>query len=173
MSEKEFKEKILPLSRNLYSISYRLLRTKEDSEDAVQETMLKLWKMRLRLAEYNSTEALAATMLRNHCLDQIRKKKTDSLDSPGMKLEEQTVENSPHEIMMAKETSVILQKILDNMPDGYASLIRQRDIEGMEYGEIALLLNQNVNTLRVSVSRARKMLKDKFNNVTNGEGKDN
>ncbi len=35
-----------------------------------------------------------------------------------------------------------------------------RDIQGYDYDEIAQILNMNVNTIRVSISRARKKVKE-------------
>jgi RNA polymerase sigma-70 factor (ECF subfamily) len=42
-------------------------------------------------------------------------------------------------------------------------MIRLRDIEGFSYEEIAKKTGQNINTLRVSLSRARKFIRDEFN----------
>ncbi|TFH38730.1 MAG: RNA polymerase subunit sigma-24, partial [Bacteroidia bacterium] len=61
MTRGEFEREILPLSQNLYRFAFRLLLSREEAEDAVQEVFVKLWKMRSRLSEYRSTEALAMT----------------------------------------------------------------------------------------------------------------
>ena len=63
------------LSRNLYGYAFRILRNQEEAEDAVQEVFIKLWNMGKKLDEYNSIEALAVTMIKNFCIDQLRKKK--------------------------------------------------------------------------------------------------
>jgi RNA polymerase sigma-70 factor, ECF subfamily len=165
MSEEEFKDSILPLSRRLFSVSFRILRSTEDAEDAVQETLLKIWNMRSRLKEYNSPEALAMTMVRNYSIDSIRKRRTESLDAPGLKFEGKPDNESPFEILKEKETTEIIETILKGMADQYSSVIRRRDIEGLEYEEIAALTDQSVNTVRVAVSRARKMVRDEYNRI--------
>jgi RNA polymerase sigma-70 factor (ECF subfamily) len=165
MSETEFKNIILPDSRRLYSVAYRILRSKEDAEDAVQEVLLRLWKMRLRLAEYSSVEALSTTMIRNYCLDRLRKKRSDSTDDPATSCRELKNEETPYEVLKTTETRDIIKNILTKMPDLYSSLVQKHDIDGLSYEEISVQTSQNVNTLRVTLSRARKMLRDEYNKL--------
>ena len=47
----------------------------EEADDIVQETLVKLWKMRDRLSEYQSIEALGMTIARNLCIDHLRRNK--------------------------------------------------------------------------------------------------
>ncbi|MFO7574444.1 MAG: sigma-70 family RNA polymerase sigma factor [Bacteroidales bacterium] len=165
MSEKEFENIVLQSARRLYSVAFRILRRKEDAEDAVQETFLKLWRMKIRLGEYDCVEALAVTVVRNHCLDVVRKRRleipvgNDSAHSATDDLP------TPFEVLRATETGEIIVAILERMPPNYAEVIRWRDIEGHSYNEIAVALNQNINNVRVTVSRARKMIRDEYRRV--------
>ena len=43
-----------------------------DAEDAVQETLLRLWQMRERLNEYQKPEALAILIAKNVCIDILK-----------------------------------------------------------------------------------------------------
>ena len=76
MTRTDFNDLIQQLSRKLYGFAFRILRNQEEAEDAVQEIFIKLWKMGQKLDEYNSIDALATTMTKNYCIDQIRKQKT-------------------------------------------------------------------------------------------------
>jgi RNA polymerase sigma-70 factor (ECF subfamily) len=49
------------------------------------------------------------------------------------------------------------------LPDIYRDAIQMRDIEGQSYEEIVEKTEQNINTLRVTLSRARKMIREEFN----------
>jgi RNA polymerase sigma factor (sigma-70 family) len=172
MSEAEFKDIVSTLSRRLYSVSFRILRSREDAEDAVQETFLKMWKMRNRLSEYNSTEALATTIARNHCIDFLRRKRTDSLDDPGYKYHVNDNNETPFEILRASETNNLIVALMEKMPQAYSEVIRKRDIEGLDYKDIAEKTHQNINTIRVTLSRARKMLRDDYNKAVYEETRD-
>ena len=165
MSEKEFENIVLKSARRLYSVAFRILRTKEDAEDAVQETYLKLWRMRTGLEQYDNIEALSVTIVRNHCLDIIRKRKPEIAacnDSVGLTSD---AFPTPFEVIRGAETAETIESILDSMPSNYSEIIRMRDIEGQDYEQIAAALRQSVNNVRVTVSRARKMLRDEYRRV--------
>ena len=78
MSEADFDNLVRNTGRRLYSMAYRFLRDQQASEDAVQEVFVKLWKMKSRLEEYESTEALATQCLKP-LIDQIRRGKHPSV----------------------------------------------------------------------------------------------
>jgi RNA polymerase sigma-70 factor (family 1) len=163
MNRTEFDKLVHDLNRKLFGYAFRILRHQEEAEDAVQEVFIKLWKIREKLREYNSIEALATTMVKNYCIDQIRKQK--NIQSSGDVSENRVnfVSPSPLDQMEMKESEAIIHKIIDTLPDLYKSVILLKDIEDRSYEEISELTNQNINTLRVNLSRARKFVRDEFN----------
>ena len=162
MSEADFDNLVRRTGRRLYALAYRILGDQQGSEDAVQEVFVKLWKMNSRLDEYESTEALATTMLKNHCIDQIRRNKHSSEAGNEKLLSLFDMEPSPYEKMVIEESFLIIRKIIDDLPEPYRNTVTLRDIEGLHYDDIATITGQNVNTLRVTLSRARKMIRDEL-----------
>jgi RNA polymerase sigma factor (sigma-70 family) len=162
MTRLEFNNCVLQLSRKLYLVAFRFLRNREEAEDAVQEVFIKLWNKKDKLDEYLSIEALATTTIKNHCIDQLRKIKTIGIEESGRGQQYYFDEPSPYEKLEREETSKILHRIIDNLPAVYSDIIRKREIEGLSYEEIAVNTNQNINTLRVSMSRARAMVRDEL-----------
>jgi RNA polymerase sigma factor (sigma-70 family) len=163
MTRTEFNELVHQLSRKLYGYAFRILRNQEEAEDAVQEIFIKLWNMKEKLVEYNSIDALAVTMTKNYCIDQIRKQKNIYYEEPRTEVSNQYISPSPHEQIESMESNEIIYKIIDGLPDSYKVIIRLRDIEGFSYEEITEKTNQNINTLRVSISRARRLIRDEYN----------
>jgi RNA polymerase sigma-70 factor (ECF subfamily) len=163
----DFNKLVHTISRKLYAHAYRMLRDKEGSEDAVQEVFVKLWKMNTRLEEYESVEALAVTMVKNYCIDQIRKQKYIELGENGAFSLYHDSEPSPQEKLESKETSALMHRIINNLPEMYRDIIQLRDIEELTYEEIADKTGQNINTLRVNLSRARKSVRDEFKKYYN------
>lgn len=163
MTREDFNELVRQQNRNLYVYAFRILRNQEEAEDAVQEIFIKLWNLGKKLDEYNSIGALAVTMIKNFCIDQIRKKK-HMIQEP---LEGQSFLNtdsiSPSDLLENKESGTILFQIIYSLPDLYRDAIIMRDIEGQSYEEIVEKTEQNINTLRVTLSRARKMIREEFN----------
>lgn len=162
MTRLEFNNCIFQLSRKLYLVAYRFLKNREESEDAVQEVFIKLWNKKDELDKYNSIEALATTTIKNYCIDQLRKVRTIGIDGSNQELPYFLNELSPYEQVEREETSKILHGIIERLPDIYRDIVLKREIEGLSYEEIASLTNQNINTLRVTMSRARGMIRDEL-----------
>ena len=167
MTRADFNDLVRQNNRNLYGYAFRILRNQEEAEDAVQEVFVKLWNLGNKLDEYNSPAALAVTMTKNFCIDQLRKKKhfiQEDIDSHEIK----SIDNSsPFELLENMESEAILNQIIDKLPDIYKDVIKLREIEDLSYEEIAVKTRQNINTLRVTLSRARKMIRNEFNKYQN------
>jgi RNA polymerase sigma-70 factor, ECF subfamily len=163
MTRTDFNDLVRQLNRKLYGFAFRILRNQEEAEDAVQEIFIKLWNLGRKLDEYNSIDALAATMIKNYCIDQIRKNRHfvhEEHDNQNI----QNINNiSPYVLMENRESDDILHHIIDQLPVIYKDVIKLREIEGLSYEEIADKTEQNINTLRVTLSRARKIIRDEFN----------
>jgi RNA polymerase sigma-70 factor (ECF subfamily) len=162
MNRIDFNDLVRNISRKLYGYAYRILRDQTAAEDTVQEVFIRLWKMNAKLDEYKSVEALALTMTKNYCIDQLRKNKQyESGNNPDTSFLK-TQEPTPHEEMEKNEIASILNKIIERLPETYRELIKLRDIEGLSYEEIADIKGENINKLRVNISRARKLIRDQY-----------
>jgi hypothetical protein len=60
MNPTEFKNAIMPLQDKLYRLALRLLSSREEAEDLLQDALLKLWQQGARLKEVESLEAWSA-----------------------------------------------------------------------------------------------------------------
>ncbi|HBC78030.1 MAG TPA: RNA polymerase subunit sigma-70 [Bacteroidales bacterium] len=167
MTKTEFNNLVITIGRKLYGNAYRILRDKEGSEDAVQEVFVKLWKMNAKIDEYESVEALAVTMVRNYCIDQIRRQKFQEPAGNNSFSLYQDPQPSPLEKLESSEMTAIMHSIINGLPQIYREIIQLRDIEELSYEEIADKTGQNINTLRVNLSRARKNVRDEFNKRNN------
>jgi RNA polymerase sigma factor (sigma-70 family) len=167
MTRLEFNGVVRQLNRRLFIYAFRILRNQEEAEDAVQEIFIKLWKMGDRLKEYKSMEALATTMVKNFCIDQIRRKKPLIQEELSNKHSFNLTSLSPHEQLEEKESKRILHRIIGNLPDIYRTVIELREIDGFSYEEISEKTGQNINTLRVNLSRARGFIRDEYNKYHN------
>ena len=160
MRSSEFKILVLPFSSRLYRLAYSLLGNREEAEDAVQEVYMKLWKMQDDLEKYNSIEALCVQVTRNHCLDQLRRRKLERAVKEEEEQERRGEFSNPSDEMIRKERSEILNHLINQLPEPQRSLVHFRHIEGKEYSEIEEIMDMKENAIRVSISRARKQLKD-------------
>ena len=159
MTREEFNNYVRLMSRKLYGFAFRILRNQEESEDAVQEVFIRMWNMGKKLDGYASIDALATTMIKNYCIDQLRKQKHLIQGNPET---DQETAASPLELMERMESGNIILSIIARMPDSYREMISLKDMDALSYEEIAVKTGQNINTLRVTLSRARAMLREEY-----------
>jgi RNA polymerase sigma-70 factor (family 1) len=162
MTRAEFENLIHQQSRKLFGFAFRILRNQEEAEDVVQEIFIKLWKMGDKLNEYKSIEALATAMIKNYCIDMLRKQKNIYKVDYSIGNFQNFTSPSPQEQMENRESGEIINTIIAGLPEAYRTVIKLRDIEGVSYEEIAEKTCQNINTVRVKLSRARKIIRDDY-----------
>lgn len=160
MRSSEFKLMVMPYSSRLYRMAFRLMGSREEAEDVVQEVYVKLWTMRNELPDYKSIEALAVRITRNLCLDQLRRRK---VSQAAIKEEQHKIADypeTPAEDLERREDKEMIHSLIASLPEPQRSLVHLRHLEGKEYEEISEMVNMNINAIRVSISRARKMMRE-------------
>lgn len=158
MTIDEFKIQVLPLKNRLYRIAFRVLGRQEEAEDMVQDTLVRLWKDRDRLNGYRSVEAFAVVICRNLSLDRVRSKKFRH--DPLPEAHQDSGAATPEKRTEMKDTLEKVHQLIGQLPELQRTIIQMRDIEEMEYEEMADMLNMNVNAIRVNLARARKKVRD-------------
>ena len=161
MNVEDFKIQVLPLQDKLYSFSLRFLGDSEDAKDAVQEVLIKLWKLRGSLENYRSILAFAMTVTRNHCLDRIKARRTVPLDDNKV-YAGQVVNTTPGDILERKDLTEKIKRIIGELPENQRSVIHLRDIDGFGNQEIGEIMSMDVNNVRVLLSRARKKVREEL-----------
>ncbi len=162
MDAARFNNLVLPMSKKLLHFAFQMLHDKGEAEDAVQEVILKLWKIRDTLENYDSLEAFSMKVTRNWCLDRLKAKKPLYIEGYQKGYDRLAAEENPHRQMEKTERLNLLAAVMDKMPEPQRLVIRLRDIEGLEFEQIAEIMDSNVNALRVSLSRARSKLKEEL-----------
>ena len=160
MRSSEFKFMVMPYSDRLYRMAFRLMGSREEAEDIIQEVYLKLWGMRNELPGYDSIEALSIRITRNLCLDFLRRRKTGQEALKTQRVNVEGNSETPSEILEKKEEAEVIHNLIAALPEPQRSLVHLRHLEGKEYDEIAQMVNMNVNAIRVSISRARKQMRE-------------
>lgn len=156
MKKELFLSHIDPIAAKLQRFAQRMLGDPEESKDALQEVIAKLWSMRGKLDEYRSIEALAMRMTRNQCLDRLKAIRPVGLEH----LPERSSATTPQTVLEGSDAAEKVRTLLQKLPEQQRRIVELRDFDGFEYEEIAHILDTNVNSVRVNISRARKKLRE-------------
>ena len=162
MQQSQFKNKILIHKDPMYRLALRILKNKVDAEDMVQDSLLKLWNKRQMLEDVRNLKSFSMTIVRNACIDFIRKQKPqsnqiDQLESNGATTPERQLEVSD-QLQKIKE-------LIQQLNPQQRELIQLRDIEGLDFEEISEITGYSVNNSRVILSRARKEIRKQMKAV--------
>jgi RNA polymerase sigma factor (sigma-70 family) len=162
MNAAEFKALVLPMSRKLLHFAFHLLRDNVEAEDAVQEVVLKLWKIRDSLESYSSLEAFAMKITRNWCFDRLKAKKPVYIEAYRNGYDRQAEDSNPHKILEQADKINLLHILMNKLPEQQRQVIQLRDIEGLEFEQISEIMDMNLNALRVNLSRARSRIREEI-----------
>ena len=158
MTEKQFNTLYLPLAGTLYRIAFYILEDKASAEDAVQEAFLKLWESRDRLDGILSPKSYCITMVKNICLDRVRR--ASRLEFPS-ELPDQAMP-PVQDAIDNKERLAMVMEAVKSLPERQRKVLLLRTVEGLSYEEISTRTGLGALSLRVLLSRARTTLKEKL-----------
>ena len=154
MERNQFHTVWLPLQDRFYRMAFYMLESEADAKDAVQDLYLKLWNLRDSLELIREPSAYGALILKNLCIDRIRKRRPaeDLADCPALS-------DPPDEQLSRREDLGALTKAMDQLPPGQQKLLKLHVLQGMSYEEIQKETGLSGLNIRVQVSLARKKLK--------------
>ncbi|MCW4467535.1 sigma-70 family RNA polymerase sigma factor [Flavobacterium sp. MFBS3-15] len=160
MDQKEFIKVISPFKDRLYRLAKRLLVSNEEAEDATQEVLVKLWNNKAKLESYSSVEALAMTMTKNYCLDQLKSKRATEMRIVHSNYTDRQA--GLQQQAEDRDSWEWAEKIMETLPEQQKLILQMRDIEQYEFEEIAKIMDMNETAVRVALSRARKTMREEL-----------
>lgn len=162
MKDISFRNDVLPLKNVLYRLALRITLNREEAEDIVQDTLIKVWNKREDWNEIESIEAFSLTICRNLALDRLKKagNQNDSLDETPTERADQA--SNPYEEMIQKDRISLVRRLVDGLPEKQRSCMQLRDFEGKPYKEIATILGISEEQVKVNIFRARQTIKQRF-----------
>lgn len=165
MTTEEFKEKVIPYSVKLYPMIFRILKNEEETRDALQELMLKLWNKRTDLNKCNNLPAYIITTAKNYSFDLLKRKRPEVLEEKEeykiLNIEEKGFD------LEDREKYEYVQKTIEKLPENFKTVIQLRDIDGFTFEEMKEITGFEVAHIRVILSRARMKVKQEVEKIYN------
>lgn len=162
MKEINFRTDILPLKDRLFKMSLRITQNKEEAEDIVQETLIRLWNERSKWQLISNIVSYSMTICRNLSLDYLRHKENQNITLNSSLHDCADSMPMPDEALQNDERQASVAKIINNLPEKQRTVVQLRDIEGMSYKEIAGILEISESDVKVTLYRAREVLRKRL-----------
>jgi RNA polymerase sigma-70 factor, ECF subfamily len=157
--------------RRIYNLCYRFAGTAEDAQDLTQEVFIRMYRT---LKSYNLERGAfmtwVTTVTRNLLVDHFRKSKqqrlTDSLDTVGSDHEDavplgERIEDKglpPDAGVQSRETREAVHRALQKLSPELREAVILRDLQDMDYREIAVVLKVPEGTVKSRINRGRAEL---------------
>jgi len=166
-----WQEIVQQYNRRIYNICYRFSGSPDDAADLTQEVFIKMYRT---LSTYDTSRASlmtwVTTVTRNLLVDHFRKGKydrvTDSLDAPpgsqdegltpAEKLEDPSA--SPETRVQSQQTQKMVHETLGKLSPELREAVILRDLQDMDYRDIAKVLNVPEGTVKSRINRGRTEL---------------
>lgn len=154
----------------LYHMAYRMLSNRQEAEDVVQDTFLRVYN---NLEKYDDTMKFSTWIYRiatNLCIDRLRKRKPIySLDAESSDYEGldgysmiPSDNRTPESELLISETQRIIHQAIDTLPPKYKSVMILRYIHELSLQEVGEVLDMPVTTIKTRVHRGREFLRKKL-----------
>jgi len=165
MQEAELETVIEEHQRRVFTLAVYLLEDREEAEDVTQEVLIQCWRTGHEVAP----ERLGAWLLkvtRNRCIDRIRARRAGrsrlTLQNAEGMLEAPDLNPGPERRLRGSQLGETIRRALADLAEPARSVVILREIQGLAYSEIADALELPLNTVRVTLHRARRRLRNEL-----------
>lgn len=146
-------------ARSMFNVCYRITGKVEDAEDALQDAFISAFG---HLHSYRADATFGAWLKRiviNKSINILKKRQqewiadSDELDIP---------DTDPEPVYMEELTVDRVKKAIEELPDGYRTVLSLYLLEGYDHQEIAGILGITESTSKSQLNRAKGKLREKL-----------
>ena len=155
MTQEDFKYMANETRTKAVSVAEKFGYTQDDAEDIAQDVMLRLWSLHEQFTNTAHLKASAIITARHLCIDRWRIiHQHKEIDNAIPIADEDTL----YDRLEYTELKQWLKEQIDHLPSTSATVLRMRQLEHREVGEIADILGIRPSSVSTLLSRARNEL---------------
>lgn len=170
---KAFELLVIKYQRRVQRLIARMVRDSNLIEDIAQETFLRAyralhqyrgdaqfytWLYRIAV---NTTKKFLMELKRDPTVLERSLKSGSEEDETSRSENEPSTEENPESILAANEIADVVNRAMAALPDDLRQAVTLREIEGMSYDEIAMVMDCPIGTVRSRIFRAREAISEK------------
>ncbi|MBN2411188.1 sigma-70 family RNA polymerase sigma factor [candidate division KSB1 bacterium] len=150
----------------VYRVAYRLLSNKEDTEDAVQECFIRVWKNLSRFDLNKKFTTWLYRIITNLCYDRLRavqrKENKFGFNKDLAQMEDRI---NPDTQFHKKDMMELITKLADHLPPKQKIVFVLRDLEDRDIKTVAAILKMTHKSVKSNLYYARKYLRTKLSEL--------
>ena len=164
---------VLKYQSRIVSIAFKFVKEIQLAEDISQEAFIKAYRsidsFREESAFYTWLYRITANTAKNYLVSKGRRKESSISEmsiSENEDFFELPTNDSPEQILMAQSLKDTIYDALSGLPEDTRTALSLREFEGLNYEEIAEIMNCPVGTVRSRIFRGREALEDLISPIT-------
>ena len=164
---------VLKYQSRIVSIAFKFVKEIQLAEDISQESFIKAYRsidsFREESAFYTWLYRITANTAKNYLVSKGRRKESSISElsiSENEDFFELPTSDSPEQILMAQSLKDTIYDALSGLPEDTRTALSLREFEGLNYEEIAEIMNCPVGTVRSRIFRGREALENLISPIT-------
>lgn len=150
-------------ARLVFRVAYSVLRNHHDSEDATQETFIRVMRYRNQLSEVRDLRTWLAKIAWRVANDRRRKPHEIAIDEVSNdSVALRSPASSADEVVLSTELSSLLDRLISGLPAKLRDPLTLSTVEEMSPADISQVLGVNEAVVRSRLFRARQKLREKL-----------
>lgn len=158
----------------VFSMLYHLSPNTDNIDDLAQEVMLRIARSIKTLKSKENFKLWMSQIIYNVFYDDLRKKKRrpqvlsidtfyeETPETPQKEIEDKSI--TPAEKVKNVELNQVIRNAIRGLEEHFREVVVLRELQGLSYEQIAVILNTNVGTIKSRLARARTKLRHKLKN---------
>lgn len=152
----------------LYRLALRVVNDADDAEDVVQDVLVKSWRQREKIVCLDNPPAWLMRMTKHQAIDRLRSAKVRNARETEAAAPDRDA-RTPYRIAAANDALGHVHRLLQQLPPDQRMVLHLREVEGMEYQEIADTTDLTMQQVKTYLHRGRHklralLLKEKITN---------
>ena len=158
-SEVAFRQLFDTYQQRLFTYVYKVTRSRELADDAVQEIFLKIWSMRQKLPGIGNMQAYLRRMAHNQALKGFQAVAREGLVEDGL-ARQTSADGRADDGLLSKEIQLYINRLIDQLTPSQRKVFLLSREEGLRQQEIAERLGLNLVTVKRHMVDALKAIRD-------------
>jgi RNA polymerase sigma factor (sigma-70 family) len=158
-----FAETVMPYLDDAYGLARWIVGNRADAEDVVQEACLRALRGMAGFSGGSSGRAWLLTIVRNAAYDWLRKNRSAAVvhvEDVAAVEHLAVADGNPEAALIARADAVKLEAAIAGLPSAFRDTMVLRDVQGLDYREIAAITGVPIGTVMSRLSRARRRVID-------------
>lgn len=163
----QFKEAYITYYSRMKRFAQEYVIREEDAENIVHDIFTELWEKKLEFISYVNLNGYLFVILKNRCIDFLRRKTTEQRAINKMqeeylqtlKLQLESLQILDSKLLCDPDIETVIQNAIDSLPEKCRHIFVMNKMEGKKQKLIAKELNISVNTVESQMAIAYKKLK--------------